>query len=201
MNIQFLQDLIHSELYDWNGLVRIMGENPELINDIPPYQEQLEILKQALEDNSTLIRQGLFNWELVHNSSPYQIYIDSNKVVLLKDYCHKDMEFDFFWLVQGFPKYLYDEKGKFILLYSLEEKEKELHIFPEWFSLFAFGENYEKFFAIPALYSVLTKNNLSVTDCNETALYRAQTYGIRTNEQIQKLSLAHSEFIRMNKKN
>ena len=126
MNIQFLQDLIHSELYDWNGLVRIMGENPELINDIPPYQEQLEILKQALEDNSTLIRQGLFNWELVHNSSPYQIYIDSNKVVLLKDYCHKDMEFDFFWLVQGFPKYLYDEKGKFILLYSLEEKEKEL---------------------------------------------------------------------------
>ena len=110
MNTQFLQDLIHSELYDWNGLVRIMGENPELINDIPPYQEQLDILKQALEDNSTLIRQGLFNWELVHNSSPYQIYIDSNKVVLLKDYCHRDMEFDFFWLVQGFPKYLYDEK-------------------------------------------------------------------------------------------
>lgn len=196
MDKQYLQNLIHSELYDWNGLVRIMGENSELINDIPAYQEQLETLKNVLANDGTVIQQGICKQDLASKISEDQIYTESNKLVLIKDYLYREMKFDFFWLVQSFPKHLHDEKGKFILMYSLEEKEEETHIFPEWFSLFAFGKNYEDFFAAPAFYSVLEKNNLTLTDFSEAALYRAQTYGIWTEKQIQKLCQSHSEIIR-----
>lgn len=185
-----LQDLIHLDLYGENGLVQVMGENPDLINDIPAYQEQLNVLNAALIDG--LVQQKAWEPSSTENLTDNKLFIGQDKIVLTKRYCHSEMEFDYFWLVQNFPKHLYAEQGTFVLMYSIEEKESGSHIFPEWFALFSFGEKKDSFFVLPVFHSTLKKNNFALTDCDDVALHRAQVYGLQTTKQIQKLARANS---------
>ncbi|MFD1246113.1 hypothetical protein ACFQ3H_13265, partial [Paralysiella testudinis] len=186
MGLAYLKTLIHHDLYHPNGLISIMGRVAKKANDIPAYQEQLQILQAALENWP--IRS--FNGEQM-NLHGDQIWFDDNRIVLLTDFCFQEMPYRFFWVTQGFPNLLKNQMGCLILMFSIESHAGKKHIFPEWFTLFAFEPKRTAFYPQLAFHTVLDDVNFSQIDWNEAALCRAQFYHLPTESQLYKLRLAN----------
>ena len=88
------------------------------------------------------------------------------------------MTIDTFWLTDRVPKAIQNYESNLILMYEVRDGT----IWPEWFVLLYWGTQCH---CLPVLthYSMLEKE---IGEWNLTALYRAASYGLNVDEEIER---------------
>lgn len=176
-----LKLLLAKELQMEEGsLICQMGkETPAIQRDIP-----------AVMDELTLLYTALSNQDLVHletiDSRPERItwlYNEAEadgtlKIVLSVPIPANQLSMHAFWLTDRVPKAIQNHESNLILMYEV----KDGTIWPEWFVLLYWGKQYH---CLPVLthYSMLEKE---IGEWNLTALYRAASYGLNVDEEIER---------------
>lgn len=186
---QELHRQISIDLHNEDGLIAVMGEHGDKVNDIPAYQEQVQYLQQAMESWPIEESNGQ-----IDSVAGNKVLVNQNRILVLTEYCHAENPYAFFWLTQTFPNVLHHESGCLILMYSIEEVDGKSHIFPEWFTLFAFEAGRTTYYSQLAFHSVLKHPEFENTDWNEAALRRAMDYGLPTQQQLARLKQSRGLF-------